>query len=108
MTTLDGGAGMKWLSVSETMPTTQPIAANPMNSCQRLKRGMAPGDPYCRVRATPNTSHPIRRAAQPDVHGRSTILRGRLCDTGRHSVALKFWYIPSCQHGKTMARLSRH
>src|SRR5262249_18116455 len=40
ITTFDGGAGMKYINASETMPTMHKLAANPLNSCQRLYPSM--------------------------------------------------------------------
>src|SRR6516225_6228658 len=47
ITTFDGGAGMKYINARETMPTTHKLAANPLNSCQRLYPSMniSPGSP---------------------------------------------------------------
>ena len=36
ITTFDGGAGIKWIKVSETIPTMPTIAANVLNSCHLL------------------------------------------------------------------------
>src|SRR6516162_6474677 len=40
ITTFDGGAGMKYINASETTPTMHKLAANPLNSCQRLYPSM--------------------------------------------------------------------
>src|SRR5258708_2261898 len=45
---VEGGAGIKYASASETMPTMQRIAANPLSRCQRLNPSM--GFPFSKPR----------------------------------------------------------